>query len=343
MRLWSLVKLSDVKGSLPGSYGLRCRRESSSASFAWSNSGRLTPRLRHHQVEGAAVPVAPVVEQRIRLADPARRHRRAERQRAHVGRAEPVGERPVGTVHAHRPASPPVARARSAPADCTGGPGAGGEQRSAQDQARRAPAAQRLAGRLARLEWRSWERMQEGSPGDERPIDERVHGRSQAVARVAAPAQYAPSSCTRRPSSRRARSPLFSLCLRTPLTCPLPPLRPPPPPRTSCGRVARELSLTAAQVRDTLALFDAGNTLPFIARYRKEATGGLDEVQLRDVQERADLPHRTRGSPHGDPQEHRRAGQARRRAARRRSGAPTPSRRSRTCTCPSSPSAARAP
>src|SRR5690606_31853809 len=34
-------------------------------------------------------------------------------------------------------------------------------------------------------------------------------------------------------------------------------------------------------------LFDEGNTLPFIARYRKEATGGLDEVQLRDVRDRA--------------------------------------------------------
>ena len=53
------------------------------------------------------------------------------------------------------------------------------------------------------------------------------------------------------------------------------------------ARVAGELSLTVAQVRDTLELFAAGNTLPFIARYRKEATGGLDEVQLRDVQERA--------------------------------------------------------
>jgi len=53
------------------------------------------------------------------------------------------------------------------------------------------------------------------------------------------------------------------------------------------ARVARELSLTVAQVRDTLELFEAGNTLPFIARYRKEATDGLDEVQLRDVQERS--------------------------------------------------------
>ena len=51
--------------------------------------------------------------------------------------------------------------------------------------------------------------------------------------------------------------------------------------------VARELSLSPTQVGGALALFDEGNTLPFIARYRKEATGGLDEVQLRDVRDRA--------------------------------------------------------
>ena len=54
------------------------------------------------------------------------------------------------------------------------------------------------------------------------------------------------------------------------------------------ARVATELSLNVAQVRQTLLLFDEGNTLPFIARYRKEVTGGLDEVQLRDVRDRAD-------------------------------------------------------
>jgi len=51
--------------------------------------------------------------------------------------------------------------------------------------------------------------------------------------------------------------------------------------------VARELSLTPTQVANTLTLFGEGNTLPFIARYRKEVTGGLDEVQLRDVRDRA--------------------------------------------------------
>jgi len=51
--------------------------------------------------------------------------------------------------------------------------------------------------------------------------------------------------------------------------------------------VARELSFSPQQVADTLTLFAEGNTLPFIARYRKEATGGLDEVQLRDVRDRS--------------------------------------------------------
>ena len=51
--------------------------------------------------------------------------------------------------------------------------------------------------------------------------------------------------------------------------------------------IARELDLSPKQVGSALELFDAGNTLPFIARYRKEATGGLDEVQLRDVRDRA--------------------------------------------------------
>jgi uncharacterized protein len=52
--------------------------------------------------------------------------------------------------------------------------------------------------------------------------------------------------------------------------------------------VAQELSLQPRQVASTLALFAEGNTLPFVARYRKEATGGLDETQLRAIQERSD-------------------------------------------------------
>jgi uncharacterized protein len=52
--------------------------------------------------------------------------------------------------------------------------------------------------------------------------------------------------------------------------------------------VAQELALQPRQVADTLAMFAEGNTLPFVARYRKEATGGLDETQLRAIQERSE-------------------------------------------------------
>src|SRR5690349_1803586 len=48
-------------------------------------------------------------------------------------------------------------------------------------------------------------------------------------------------------------------------------------------RIARELGVRVEQVAATIELFDAGNTVPFIARYRKERTGGLDEEQIRHV------------------------------------------------------------
>ncbi len=59
------------------------------------------------------------------------------------------------------------------------------------------------------------------------------------------------------------------------------------PTQSIIHRVAGELSLPSQKVAGALALFEEGATLPFIARYRKEATGGLDELQLRDVRERA--------------------------------------------------------
>lgn len=52
------------------------------------------------------------------------------------------------------------------------------------------------------------------------------------------------------------------------------------------ARLARELGLTASQVEKCTALLDEGNTVPFIARYRKEVTGEMDETQIRDLQER---------------------------------------------------------
>ena len=50
--------------------------------------------------------------------------------------------------------------------------------------------------------------------------------------------------------------------------------------------IAAELNATAAQVEAAVALLDEGSTVPFIARYRKEATGGLDDSQLRTLAER---------------------------------------------------------
>src|SRR4051795_12178546 len=51
--------------------------------------------------------------------------------------------------------------------------------------------------------------------------------------------------------------------------------------------IASELKLETGQVERTLALFAEGATMPFVARYRKEVTGNLDEVQLGAIQERA--------------------------------------------------------
>jgi uncharacterized protein len=49
--------------------------------------------------------------------------------------------------------------------------------------------------------------------------------------------------------------------------------------------IATELGIPVRQVLAAIELLDAGNTIPFIARYRKEATGGLDEVALRAIED----------------------------------------------------------
>ncbi|MGW5877060.1 Tex family protein [Nocardiopsis terrae] len=51
-------------------------------------------------------------------------------------------------------------------------------------------------------------------------------------------------------------------------------------------RIAEELGVGAHQVSSAVDMLDAGSTVPFIARYRKEATGALDDVQLRALEER---------------------------------------------------------
>ncbi|MEL0541939.1 Tex-like N-terminal domain-containing protein, partial [Neisseria gonorrhoeae] len=50
--------------------------------------------------------------------------------------------------------------------------------------------------------------------------------------------------------------------------------------------LSQELSATTVQINAAIELLDDGATVPFIARYRKEATGGLDDTQLRQLAER---------------------------------------------------------
>lgn len=52
------------------------------------------------------------------------------------------------------------------------------------------------------------------------------------------------------------------------------------------ARLATELAVRPQQIAAAVALLDAGSTVPFIARYRKEATGALDDTQLRNLEER---------------------------------------------------------
>lgn len=52
------------------------------------------------------------------------------------------------------------------------------------------------------------------------------------------------------------------------------------------GQVSQTLGLAATRVQTVVELLDAGNTVPFITRYRKDQTGGMDEEQIRQVQSR---------------------------------------------------------
>ena len=52
------------------------------------------------------------------------------------------------------------------------------------------------------------------------------------------------------------------------------------------GQIAAEIRVTAQQVQAAVELLDSGATVPFIARYRKEATNGLDDIQLRELEAR---------------------------------------------------------
>ena len=53
----------------------------------------------------------------------------------------------------------------------------------------------------------------------------------------------------------------------------------------AAGEIAKQLAIESGQVMAAIELLDAGNTIPFIARYRKEATRGLDEIVLRAIED----------------------------------------------------------
>jgi len=58
--------------------------------------------------------------------------------------------------------------------------------------------------------------------------------------------------------------------------------------RNTIATIAQELKLTEKQVHAVLRLLEEGATVPFVARYRKEATGGIDEVHIISIRDRAD-------------------------------------------------------
>jgi len=61
--------------------------------------------------------------------------------------------------------------------------------------------------------------------------------------------------------------------------------------RRIAGAIASEIGARPDQVAAAAGLLDGGATVPFVARYRKEATGGLDDVQLRTLADRLAYLH----------------------------------------------------
>ena len=52
--------------------------------------------------------------------------------------------------------------------------------------------------------------------------------------------------------------------------------------------IASTLNIRESQIAKTIELLDSGATIPFISRYRKEVTGGLDEVQIASIKDQND-------------------------------------------------------
>src|SRR5689334_642031 len=68
----------------------------------------------------------------------------------------------------------------------------------------------------------------------------------------------------------------------------MPPKTAPDPNRLELSRIAQDLQIRKIQVESVVQLLDEGNTVPFITRYRKERTGGLNEDIIRVIQSRVE-------------------------------------------------------
>ncbi len=75
----------------------------------------------------------------------------------------------------------------------------------------------------------------------------------------------------------------------------------------NCSRIAQDLQIRKVQVEAVVGLLDEGNTVPFITRYRKERTGGLNEEVIRQVQTRIGFLRHLAERKQTISEEHRRA------------------------------------
>ena len=103
--------------------------------------------------------------------------------------------------------------------------------------------------------------------------------------------------------------------------------------------IASEIRARPEQVKVAIDLFDEGATVPFVARYRKEATGGLDDTQLRQLDERLAYLRELEARRDDHPRLNSRAGQTHRRARGEHRARLPPRRSSKTSICPTSRSA----
>src|SRR3954471_5737440 len=95
-----------------------------------------------------------------------------------------------------------------------------------------------------------------------------------------------PARPTAAAARRAPRRPADRLVMDTTLTPPAAPPSQHPHPHADLSRIAQDLQIRKVQVEAVVQLLDEGNTVPFITRYRKERTGGLNEDVIRRVQHR---------------------------------------------------------